>query len=264
MAIIRIQKRVRPYVQIDKTALEDERLSFKAKGLLCYLLSRPDNWNVRVDHLATVSNDGATAVKSALRELRKAGYCKLRRKMMTDESGASRLSGSEYLVYETPESKETRLSGNPTVRKPDHRETYLHNKNEHTNNDLTNNDKVRPIDFLKDSAEQIDSSVMALTARERARFFVYVWNQLYSASARYTQEKEKHVTRVLRHYKPSEVIRALQNRKKSRWLWDEGIMAQWNKFWAHGDKVDDYLNYREPKKNEPEPAYNMPINWGDK
>ncbi len=42
--IVRVNKRSNPYVVIDKTALNDDRLSWKAKGVLCYLLSLPDDW----------------------------------------------------------------------------------------------------------------------------------------------------------------------------------------------------------------------------
>lgn len=40
MSIVRINKRDNPYVQIDHRVLEDTRLSWKAKGLLAYLLSK--------------------------------------------------------------------------------------------------------------------------------------------------------------------------------------------------------------------------------
>ena len=39
--VIRVRKRPNNFVMIDKTFLEDDRLSFKAKGILAYLLSKP-------------------------------------------------------------------------------------------------------------------------------------------------------------------------------------------------------------------------------
>ncbi len=41
--IIRVKKCQNNFVMMDKTFLEDTRLSFKAKGILAYLLSKPDN-----------------------------------------------------------------------------------------------------------------------------------------------------------------------------------------------------------------------------
>ena len=40
-----------PYVMIRRDAAADRRLTWKARGLLCYLLSLPDGWDIRVDDL---------------------------------------------------------------------------------------------------------------------------------------------------------------------------------------------------------------------
>ena len=46
MAIIRA-KRDRNFTVIDNCVFADKQLSFAAIGLLCYLLSKPDNWLVQ-------------------------------------------------------------------------------------------------------------------------------------------------------------------------------------------------------------------------
>jgi len=82
--IIRIRKRETPYVIMDKTGLEDPRLSFRAKGLLAYLLSRPDNWTPNRDQLASVSREGVAAVRAAMTELQEAGYFERKRERRDD------------------------------------------------------------------------------------------------------------------------------------------------------------------------------------
>ena len=72
--VLRIKKHSNNYVILDKTFLEDDGLTWKAKGILTYLLSRPDGWEVRVSDLVKHSQDGKTAVYSALKELKEAGY----------------------------------------------------------------------------------------------------------------------------------------------------------------------------------------------
>ena len=72
--VIRIKKHSNNYVILDKTFLEDDGLTWKAKGILTYLLSRPDGWEVRVSDLVKRSPDGKTSVYSALKELKEAGY----------------------------------------------------------------------------------------------------------------------------------------------------------------------------------------------
>jgi hypothetical protein len=63
-----------PYVMLNKGFLEDNSLSWKAKGLLAYLLSRPDNWKTIVEQLVKKAKDGRDSVLSGLKELEIAGY----------------------------------------------------------------------------------------------------------------------------------------------------------------------------------------------
>jgi hypothetical protein len=70
MSIIRVSKRER-FVVMDKTGLEDPRLGFRTKGLLAYLLTKPDDW---YRQLEKVGPDGKTAVLKALSELEQNGY----------------------------------------------------------------------------------------------------------------------------------------------------------------------------------------------
>ena len=66
------------YVMINKKALEDENLSWGAKGLLAYLISRPDEWNISVSHLSSVftgKGGGEKAIHTLIKELISCGYC---------------------------------------------------------------------------------------------------------------------------------------------------------------------------------------------
>ena len=72
--VIRVQKRPSNFVMMDKSFLEDIRLSYKAKGILAYLLSKPDNWKVIVGNLVNYSTDGKASVYAGLKELKECGY----------------------------------------------------------------------------------------------------------------------------------------------------------------------------------------------
>lgn len=102
--IIRVVRRERAFTTIDNAALRDDRLSFKATGLLAYLLSMPDEWSPRREHLATVKSDGVASIRAALKELADAGY--LVRKI---ERGAD---GKTFTVSEI---RETPLAENPPL-----------------------------------------------------------------------------------------------------------------------------------------------------
>jgi len=62
------------YTTINNTVLEDVRLSWEAKGLATYLLSKPDDWRIKTTQLWHASANGIQAVKRILRELEAAGY----------------------------------------------------------------------------------------------------------------------------------------------------------------------------------------------
>src|SRR5205814_8766974 len=93
--IVRVQKHQHHYVIIDNRPLRDERLTWKARGLLAYLLSCPDDWKVNSRHLASISTDGPKVVLSGLKELEAAGYAHL-------ETGGQN-GGRQWVIYETPD-----------------------------------------------------------------------------------------------------------------------------------------------------------------
>lgn len=59
---------------ISNVGLKDKNLSLKAKGLLSYMLSLPDDWVFYESELTKHSRDGRDAHRSALRELQDNGY----------------------------------------------------------------------------------------------------------------------------------------------------------------------------------------------
>lgn len=93
-----------PYVILNKSFLEDAKLSAKAKGILAYLLSRPDNWETRTEQLIAVMRDGRDSILSGLTELEKAGY--FERSPVRDPK-TKRISHWIKNVYECPTVKQT-------------------------------------------------------------------------------------------------------------------------------------------------------------
>jgi hypothetical protein len=62
------------FTQISNILIEDSRLSWKAKGILMYLMSRPDNWKVNKTDLQKKAVEGRDSVQSGLDELKELGY----------------------------------------------------------------------------------------------------------------------------------------------------------------------------------------------
>ena len=92
-------RREHNYTIVANEVLEHTRLSFAAKGLLAYLLSRPDNWSVSYRQLATVGCDGEHTTRRLLRELEVTGY--LVRVRTRDEAQQIQWVST---VYDTPQA----------------------------------------------------------------------------------------------------------------------------------------------------------------
>jgi hypothetical protein len=66
------------FTQISNEVLLDERLSFKARGILALLLSRPKNWKIYIDEIVERSDlDGKYSVRTRFKELKEFGYLEL-------------------------------------------------------------------------------------------------------------------------------------------------------------------------------------------
>lgn len=115
------------FTQIPNAWLRDNRLSYKARGLLAELLSHNVGWEVSISRIASLGVDGKDAIGSAIQELENNGY--LRREQQRDQLG--RLSGNLWItqdpnqplaVYPLAENPST---DNPHLKKTINKENYL-------------------------------------------------------------------------------------------------------------------------------------------
>lgn len=114
MGIVRVAKNSN-YVVMNRTALNDKRLSWKAKGIMAYLLSMPDDWVFYMDELVTHASDGKDSFRSGFNELKKCGY--VERKPIKDEK-TKKIISWETIVHEVPVNSKEPLTDFPEVEKP--------------------------------------------------------------------------------------------------------------------------------------------------
>lgn len=109
MAIIR-QKRKERFSIIDNRVIEDKRLSWGARGLLEYMLSKPDDWKFYMSELISHSDkDGRDKTYGYMDELKKYGY--VTRKQKRNNNG--KFGNQDLIVNDSP------LTGFPYTAKPD-------------------------------------------------------------------------------------------------------------------------------------------------
>ncbi|AWY05308.1 helix-turn-helix DNA binding domain protein [Microbacterium phage Cinna] len=98
------------FAQIANAALRDKRLSWKARGLLAYLLSHREGWRTSVARLEREAPDGRDSVRAGLNELIEHGYVTRSEDRIRDARG--RLGDYEYTVTDFP------TTGFPTQGEP--------------------------------------------------------------------------------------------------------------------------------------------------
>ena len=110
-------------------------LSLKARGMLCTMLSLPDDWEFSENGLQAILADGQTSTRSAIKELEKAGF--LSRTRERDESG--RMGRCVWIVSDYPRFENPNLVNSNLGNEP-----QLSTKESNTNKPTTKESKREP------------------------------------------------------------------------------------------------------------------------
>ena len=113
------------FTSIHNKLINDSRISLKAKGIMLYMLSKPENWNYNPKEIAKNSKDGLDAVYSGLKELIEAGY--ISRIKYNDGT-------IDYIVFEDTEDNDIidfskKEEENPNLENPNLENPNLENPN---------------------------------------------------------------------------------------------------------------------------------------
>lgn len=104
MSIIRAPRPEGNFYLLNKAISEDQRLSWAARGMLVFLLGKPDHWEVSTHHLIGQTKDclgkasGRDAVRGLIRELEQAGYLQI----FLERAEGGEFGGRSYTVSESP------------------------------------------------------------------------------------------------------------------------------------------------------------------
>jgi len=201
--------------------VNDPKLSWKAKGIFCYLVSKPDDWRFSMDEIIKNATDQMGALKSGCKELEQTGYLE-RCRMFGDDR---KFIGWEWILKLPSKNRQTE---NPSVGNPIWRETALYTNTDLTNTDLTNTEYTNT-----SSADALD--------------ILAVWNEVNDCNLRLTDSKRKDVSRRLKTFSKEEIIEAIRKRKNSEAMQRNAgqYLASWESFFRSDDRVEKYLNLKE-------------------
>ena len=94
--VFKVEK-TKNYTIMSNYHLRDKNLSLKAKGLLSFMLSLPEDWDYSLNGLCAICKESEGAIKSTLRELKDNGYLIIEK--VRGEKGYFEYN---YIIYEHP------------------------------------------------------------------------------------------------------------------------------------------------------------------
>ena len=113
MSVFKIEKN-QNYTVMSNHHLSDRNLSYKAKGLLSFMLSLPDDWDYSLAGLCSISKESRDGIRSILKELQEHHYVEIEK-----VRGYKGYFEYNYLIYEVPHFISLgNEQSNPDMEKP--------------------------------------------------------------------------------------------------------------------------------------------------
>lgn len=227
--IVRVQKN-KDYTVINNTSIRDDRLSWKAKAIHVFMLSKPDDWTFYNEEIMQWATDGKDSFNSGLKELKKFGYVKKERRR-----GENGKFDWVTVVYEVPQDNDDKQhepqpdlpymekpsTDKPLMEKPSMENPQLLSTNtlstESLNTDIQNTNK--------------QTDVSKLVSLPFARLIDFVNNNIQPV----TPFISELLGQILDEYKDVELIlAALQKsvtnqRTTNKIKYAEGILRNWRR-----------------------------------
>lgn len=231
--IVRVEKN-KNYTVINNTALYDDRLSWKAKAIHAFMLSRPDNWTFHNEEIAKWAKDGIDSFISGLNELKKFGYVK-REKRHAQNGRFAWIT----IVYEVPEEDvETKpMTAKTSVDLPSmeqppmdkplmENDGLLNTYRQNTKTQTTNTFTTKTNSLMKESERQKKE---ALIDDGWAKVVAFYHQNVHPMPAPIFYEKLEHMYK--QHPIPELALEALQhavlNNAKNPIHYAESILIRW-------------------------------------
>lgn len=162
VTIVRKAKKSK-YSIISNTLLQDVNLSWKAKGILCYLLHLPDDWKINLIHLQKQATDGRESLKSGFKELKEKGYVE---HQTIREKG--KILSHIWIVHEEPILKNDRDDKEPEAGKPSSGFTTC-GKSATTNNLYS---ESKDSESILKTKESVETATLSADADSLVSFFI--------------------------------------------------------------------------------------------
>lgn len=207
------------FTVVPNSVLNDEKLSWKAKGILAYFMSKPSDWVIRERDLINKATENKAAYRTGVEELVKAGY------ITKSQSRAERGKYSETTII---------IDFSPSTDFPstDYRTT---DNQPYTNTDSTKTDSTKYISYKKEYIE-----------------FLRIFNSIVGSSYKGSDKVLKQFSARLKEgYTLKEIATAIKNASNDSYLMgsnDSNKRYLTPEYILRANKLDQWLNAVPVKK----------------
>lgn len=225
------------YLIIRNDVARDGRLSYRARGILIAVLSRPDNWKTTSEALAKESIEGRDAVRTALRELEALGYIVRYR-----YRGADGRWVWEAIVYDVSQSP---APGNPSV---DNQASVTQSSKEVPSR-RTEEEETTGVAPESQEVTEVWESWLASTGRDASR-------------TKLDSKRRARILWALKHYPKDDVLDAVRGWENSRFHRGENERKrQYNDVTLLFRDASHLEMFRDLARSKTESGANQPASW---
>lgn len=227
MATYRVHKNT-DYTTINNKFLKRKDLSWKAKGILSYLLSLPDDWELHFNELKKNATDGKTSTRSGLDELKDNGYL-----VYTKTRNGEGKFVHNYDIYEIPQNTSPNTEKQDMDnRDTDNRDVLLSTNELSTNKQNTTSNNNKDTIVEKENLDDIPYKEI-----------VDYLNEIIGTHYKHTTKKTKKLIRARWNegFK-LEDFKIVIDKKAEEWLGDKEMEKYLRPVTLFSTKFESYLN----------------------
>ncbi|MDA1815484.1 DnaD domain protein [Bacillus cereus] len=224
MATFRVNKD-KNYTTINNTGLKDKRLSWKAKGILAYILTLPDDWVFYREELSRHAKDGLDSLRAGMKELKEYGY--LKRFPVRDDN--NKIIKWETIIYEVPQNDP--VEEKPPVEIPPEEKPPEEKPPEEKPPEEKPPEEKPPVEkppvenpeLL--STKELNTKELSTDIQSSSSIFSFYENNFGILNSFIAENISQWVNDTSEELVQAAMERALKQQKK--WNYAEGILKQW-------------------------------------
>ena len=228
------------FTSIHNKLINDSRISLKAKGIMLYMLSKPENWKYNPKEIAKNSKDGLDSVYSGIKELIGAGYI----------SRARHSDGTvDYFVFEDVEEndivdfskKENPNRENPNRENPNRENPNRENPDVYKRKNTSKERNIVNTELKKTSKSDIDDFINSQDKSEEYKELLFEFLK-YRKKIRDTVKTTGPIKLLLKHFKTEADLReALEYMDLYNWKTAEPSWIEKKKNGSNNKNNNDFI-----------------------